>query len=231
MMKNEDDKPGALIELSTVYFYTGSLPNTLSLKDCGLALPRKMPELICGLYGRQSKQEGFMAAHAYALRNKLEFTVIDFTVRLDFAINPGKMKPEDLPHHDFLSLNQVRRQTWESIAFALEEGGTSRASASMEEDGKKLLLTRPDLIAQLCDLPEYQHFRVVAFDAKPAISEQALQVGAVPVRHWAAIESAVCRLNPTTQVALEYPGERARPAVVEANAPVSRPRVASRPRG
>ncbi|AKU24735.1 hypothetical protein ACZ75_06745 [Massilia sp. NR 4-1] len=172
-----------------------------------------------------------MVAHAYAQENKLEFTVIDFTVRLDFAINPGKMKPEDLPLHDFLSLNQVRRQTWESIAFALEDGGTSRASASIEEDGKKLLLTRPDLIAQLCELPDYQHFRVLAFDAKPVISAQALQVGAVPVRHWAAIESAVCRLNPTTQVALEYPGDRPRRAVVEANAPVSRPLGASRPRG
>lgn len=231
MMKNENDKPGALIELSTVYFYTGSLPTTLSLKDCGLALPRKMPGLICGLYGRQSKQEGFMAAHAYALQNKLEFTVIDFMVRLDFAINPGKMKSEDLPHHDFLSLNQVRRQTWESIAFALEDGSTSRAAAGIEEDGKKLLLTRPDLIAQLCELPDYQHFRVVAFDAKPVIGEQPLQIGAVPVRHWAAIESAVCRLNPTTPVALEYPGERARPAMVEANAPVARPRVTDRPRG
>lgn len=231
MMKSENDKPGALIELSTVYFYTGSLPNTLALKDCGLALPRKMPGLLCGLYGRQSKQEGFMAAHAYALQHKLEFTVIDFMVRLDSAINPGKMKPEDLPHHDFLSLNQVRRQTWESIAFALEEGGTSRASATIEDDGKKLLLTRPDLIAQLCDLPDFQHFRVVAFDAKPVIGDQALQVGAVPVRHWGAIESAVCRLNPTTQVALEYPGERPRPAVVDANAPVSRPRAANRPRG
>jgi len=230
-MKSENDKPGALIELSTVYFYTGSLPNSLSLKDCGLALPRKMPGVICGLYGRQSKQDGFMAANAYARKHQLEFTVIDFMVRLDFAINPGKMKPEDLPHHDFLSLNQVRRQTWESIAFALDDGAAPNAAGGIDEDGKKLLLTRPDLIVQLCDLPEYQHFRVVAFDSKPAIGEVALQVGAVPVRHWAAIESAVCRLNPTTQVKLEYPSDRPRPAAVEANAPASRPRAASRQRG
>lgn len=231
MMKSDNDKVGPLIELSTVYFYAGSPPNTLSLKDCALALPRKMPGLICGLYGRQGKQDGFMAAHAYAQHNGLEFTVIDFMVRLEFAINPGKMKPEDVPHHDFLSLNQLRRQTWESIAFALEEGGTSRAFASIEEDGKKLLLTRPDLIVQLCDLPDYQHFRVVAFDAKPSISEQTLQVGVVPVRHWGAIESAVCRLNPATQVSLECPGDRPRPAMVEANAAVSRPRAVSRQRG
>ncbi|MBY0243745.1 MAG: hypothetical protein K2X55_31010 [Burkholderiaceae bacterium] len=172
-----------------------------------------------------------MFAHAYALRHQLEFTLIDFVVRLQLPINPGKMKLEDLPHHDFLSLNQVRRQTWESIAFALEDGGSSGATAGIEEDGKKLLLTRPDLITQLCELPDYQHFRVLAFDAKPAISEQALQVGAVPVRHWGAIESAVCRLNPTTQVTLEYPGDRPRPARVEANAPVSLPKAVSRPRG
>jgi hypothetical protein len=208
MMKNGNGKSGTCIELSTVHFYTGSLPDTLSLKDCALALPRKMPGLMCGLYGRQSKQEGFMAAHAYALRNKLAFAVIDFKVRLDCAINPGKMKPEELSRHDFLSLNQVRRQTWECISLALEDGRVSPAGASIDEDGKKLLLTRPDLIAQLVELPGYQHFHVVAFDARPAISEQPLQVGAVPVRHWAAIESAVCRLNSTTQVTLDYPGDR-----------------------
>ena len=202
MMKRENDQSGARIELSTVYFYTGSLPNTLLLKDCGLALPRKMPGLLCALYGRQSKQEGLMAAHAYALRNKLELAVIDFIVLLDRAINPGKMKPEDLPHHDFLSLNQVRRQTWEAIAFALDSG-TSRAAASIEEDGKRLLLTRPDLMAQLCELPDFLHFRVVAFTSQPDICKQALQVGAVPLRHWGEIESAVCWLSPTTHVALE----------------------------
>jgi len=229
-MSNENDKAGAVIELSTVYFHHGRLPEQLSLRNCGLAMPQKMPGMICGLYGRQAKQEGFMAAHAYAERHQLEFTVIDFLVRLDLAINPGKMKVEDLPHHDLLSLTQVRRQTWDAIAYALEAEGAAGRAGDIEEAGQKLLLDHPELIGRLCDLPGFQHFRVLAFDGKPAFSEQPLRVGVVPVRHWDAIETAICRLNPTTKIALDYPSDGPRPASIDANAPVSRPRPASRQR-
>lgn len=230
-MTSQQDPGGALIELSTVYFFTGSLPKKLSLRNCSLAMAQKTPGLICGLYGRQSKQEGFMAAHAYAERHKLEFTVIDFLVRLQSAINPVKMAVEDLPRHDFLSLNQLRKQTWDAIAFALASSDGGVNEDSLEEDGKKILLSQPELISRLCEIPEYQHFRVLAFDGRPNFSEHPLQIGTVPVQHWDAIESAVCRLNPATQVTLEYPSDRPRPAYNDANAPVARPRETSRMRG
>ncbi|MES2257434.1 MAG: hypothetical protein V4724_02890 [Pseudomonadota bacterium] len=219
------EKSGPIIELSTVYFYTGSVPRTLALKDCGLEMCQPMPGLICGIYGRQSKQDGFMAAHAYAERNRLEFTVIDFLVRLNCPINPSKMKTENVPDHDFLSLNQMRRQLWEPITFAIEDESEQDGARSNEEvDGKMLLLDSPSLISRFADTPEYQHLRVVAFDSRPVMCTQTLTIGVVPHRHWSAIEMATCRLNPTTHVTLENPLDNQSPNVKASDQSLPRPR-------
>ena len=205
-MSRDAEFESSTIELSTVHFYRGPSPRVLSLKGCGLPMYEAIPEMMVGFYGRQGKQEGFMAAYAYAQANQLEFTVIDFLVKLDLPINPVKMSVDDLKSHDFLHLGQARRELWKTIDFLIEEDGDENVDSLHQElDGKLLLLDRPGLIARVADDSSFRHFKTLAFDSRTFISPRTLTVGAVPFRHWNSIIQATCRLNPTTQVLLDSP--------------------------
>jgi hypothetical protein len=154
-----------------------------------------MPGLFCALYGRKSKQDGFMAAHAYAERHGLEFTVIDLSVGLSMPINPEKMTAEELGHHDFLPLTQAKNEVWDQVGAAIGDDG----------DGRTMLRESPALISKFLDGAAGLHLGLVAFDSKPAIASQTLVVGLVPHRNWRKITSAICRLDPATMVTLERP--------------------------
>jgi hypothetical protein len=216
-------KPSTLIELSTVYFCEGPIPTSISLRDCGLALRGNLPQAITALYGTQSKQEGFMAAREYAEKNRLNFTVIDFLVRLDLRINPGVMKAEEFGDHDFLPFQRLARSGIDEIAALLQ------AASKLDSEITKpsaVLLERPELLSVLLDQPALRHIKAVAFQARPVMSERALTVGAVPFIHWNAIAEATCRLNPTTRITLEYPAPPMAPS--KAPAPRARKKDASR---
>lgn len=194
--------PSTVIELSTVYFCRGAIPHVISLHDSSLALRGASPEALIALYGNQSKQEGFMAAREYAERQRLNFTVIDFLVALDYRINPGLMKADEFGAHDFLAFQRLARSGSDEIAAMLQ------ASVGMKMEATKpaaVLLERPALISSLFGQAELEHMKVIAFQAKPAMSERALNVGVVPYRHWDAVVEATCRLNPTTRVSLDRP--------------------------
>ncbi|MBA5690537.1 hypothetical protein [Rugamonas apoptosis] len=217
---------GPTIELSTVHFFHGPAPRVVSLKGCSLPMCEAMPGLMCGFYGRQAKQDGFMAAYAYAQLNNLDFTVIDFHVRLTSPINPVKMSIDEVGSHDLVSLAQARRELWKTIDFLIKDDTDDDAGgANLETDGKLLLLDRPGLISRVTDNMAFQHVKVMAFDSRTFISPRTLTVGVVPFRHWDAITHATCRLNPTTQVLLDSPirQEKPRPpALAPAPAPRSR---------
>ncbi len=196
----------ATVELSTVYFYRGELPPAIALRDCSLELAVPMHGLFCALYGKRSKQDGFMAAHAYAERNGLQFTVVDLTVALSLPINPMKMALDDLPQHELLPLNQARKELLDEVQGCQDD---------VAETGLRLR-ENPALIGAFLDAPRARHVRVAAFDCKPAMAAQLLTVGVIPYRHWRAIESAICRLDPNTRVSLASPdrdAEARRPAV------------------
>lgn len=225
-MSRSAETDGSMIELSTVHFYRGSCPRVLSLKGCSLPMYETMPEMMCGFYGRQGKQDGFMAAYAYAQANQLEFTVIDFLVKLDLPINPVKMSVDDLRSHDFLHLAQARRELWNTVSFLIEEEADEEVhSVHQEIDGKLLLLDRPGLIARVADDAAFRHFKALAFDSRTFISPRTLSIGVVPFRHWNSIVQATCRLNPTTQVLLDSPLKEHKPSARRSGqAPKNRPR-------
>lgn len=228
ILVSTSEKPDSqhIIELSTVYFYEGTAPRVIALKDCGLPMKSPVPGAFSALYGYQSKQEGFMAARAYADKNRLQFTVIDLLVKLDQKQNPLMMKPEDLPQHDFITFQRLSRSMTDELGGILkqqlerERGDTSALDPSKPH---LLLMQRPDLIAAVINEPGWEHMKVVTYPAKIALSEKPLNVGTVPFRHWDSIQKATCRLNPNIQITLDPPGQRAKNAAASAP-PTDRPR-------
>src|SRR5437868_3778 len=101
-------RPAATIELSSVYFYEeAAAPRTIPLQDCGLPMKTSTPGVFAGLYGYQSKTEGFVAARVYADKYRMQFTVVDYSVRLEHPINTRQMKPEEIEQHDFVSFSRI----------------------------------------------------------------------------------------------------------------------------
>lgn len=225
--KNERDDPQHSTELSTVYFYEGSAPRVIALKDAGLQMRSPIPGAFSAIYGYQSKQEGFMAARAYADRHRLQFTVIDFLVRLDHKANPLMMKPEHLPQHDFIAFTRIARdmtdKLQEILARRLEKDGLDVGQVDLSKP-QQVLAQRPELITSLLDEPGWEHLKVIVYPAKVAMSEKPLAVGTVPFRHWDAIQEATCRLNPNIQITLDPPATQDKAAPASSPAPKDRER-------
>ena len=226
---NNDSQP--LIELSSVYFYEGTAPREIALRDCGLPTKSPVPGAFSALYGYQSKQEGFMAARAHADRERLQFTVIDFLVALEHKQNPLMMKPADLAQHDFIAFQRLSRsmmdQLQEILKKRLEQEGIEPGPAELAKP-QLLIMQRPELITSVLDEPGWEHLKVVAYPAKLAISEKPLTVGTVPYRHWDAIQEATCRLNPNIRITLDPPAGFGKNAPMQKQTPA--PRKRDRPR-
>ena len=220
-MKNEDTAgSSAVIELSTVHFYKGDLEPTIALKDMGLMLSADIPGTLSALYGHQSKQDGFMVAGKYADRHHLQFTVIDFLVRLDYRLNPGLMKPEQLMNHDFLNFQRASRAMLDEIDSLLTEKLEGQV---LDEKfvGKPdlLVLEKPELVAHLLSSASMAHVKVLVHAARTQFSERPLNVGTIAFSQWDAIQEATCRLNPGTRVSLERPGPIDKAVQIERRAP------------
>lgn len=226
-MTTEDNAvSGAVIELSTVFFYKGQLGRTVALKDLGLVLSADIPGTLSALYGSQSKQDGFMAAGRYADLHRLEFTVVDFLVRLEHKVNPGLMKPGELGGHDFLSMQRSSRAMLDEIDSLLT-GELARRGTPLDDkfEGKPhlLVIERPDLVANLLSSADMAHVKVLVHGARTHFSERPLNIGTVPFSHWDSIQEATCRLNPDTRVSLERPVPAAKAVPVDHSAPAPRP--------
>lgn len=208
MNKNEKTDSHT-IELSSIYFFEGVAPRVIALKDCNLPTKSPAPGVFSALYGYQSKQEGFMAAHMYADKNRLQFTVIDFLVKLDKKQNPRMMKPEDLAQHDFITFGRISRSMMDQLRTILKDRLEREGEAPGNAELSKpylLISERAELITSVIDEPKWEHMKVIVYPAKLAISDKVLNVGTVPFRHWGAIQEATCRLNPNIRITLEPPG-------------------------
>ncbi|MBK3477656.1 MULTISPECIES: hypothetical protein [Pseudomonas] len=203
------DKPDShIIELSSVYFYSGPAPRAIALKDCGVPTDAPISGAFPALYGYQSKQDGFMAARAYADKNRLQFTVVDFLVELDQKQNPNMMRPDDIPNHDFISFARMSRSMMDDLQAVLHERLAKEGITPSKLELAKphlLLQQRPDLVSSLIEAPGWDHMKVIAYPAKLTISEKPLTVGIVPHSHWDSIKEASCRLNPGIRITLEPP--------------------------
>ena len=208
-MSTTEKTDSHIIELSSVYFYAGPAPRAIALKDCGALLNGQPGDVFPALYGYQSKQDGFMAARAYADKNRLHFTVIDFLVELDHKQNPLMMKPEDLANHDFVSFARMSRSMMDDLQDLLRERLVCEGLTPTKTELAKphlLLQQRPELLSTLTAAPDWEHMKVIAYPAKVAFSEKPLTVGVLPHKHWSAIKEATCRLNPGIRITLEPPG-------------------------
>jgi hypothetical protein len=223
---NEKRVSQHIIELSSVYFYEGTAPRVIALKDCDLFMKSPIPGAFSALYGYR-KQEGFMAARAYADQHRLQFTVIDFLVKLEHRQNPLTMKPEDLGQHDFIAFQRVSRSMMDELQDILrkrlEQEGTDLNQIDLSKP-HQLIMRRPELVTTLIDEPGWEHLKVIAYLAKVAFSDKPLNVGTVPYRHWSAIQEATCRLNPNIQITLDLPGEREKNVSPSVLAPENRDR-------
>lgn len=168
-----------------------------------------------------------MAARAYADRERLQFTVIDFVVGLEHKLNPLMMKPEDLMQHDFISFPRLSRsmmdQLQEILKKRLENEGIEPSPAELSKP-QLLIMQRPELITSVLGEAGWEHMKVIAYAAKLAISEKPLNVGTVPFRHWGAIQEATCRLNPNIRITLDPPKANVKSASPQAQTPAPKAR-------
>ena len=201
----------ALIELSTVYFFSGNAPRELALKDCSFPMPDAPKGALCALYGVQGRQDGFSGAGALAKRKSLSYTIIDLIVELKQQ-NPLPMKSEELSQFDFLNFKRMSKALGRDVSEWLAEGlhaspdVNQRAAALVEsESSMSALAQRPALLDLLLEHPAFRHLTVIAFPALTSVSDRPLNVGSVTHRHWGAIKDASCRLDPTIRITLDKP--------------------------
>ena len=163
-------------------------------------------------YGLQGKQDGFVAAQAYAATHGLKYTVIDMLVDLE-AQNPGLMKPSELSGYDFLNFSRASRKMSEQVAqwlTASRAGVIARddiGTALSEQPLRAVLAQWPALVDELAELPSCRHLKVIAFHATTSLGTRPISIGNVPHRHWVAISEATCRLNPTVRITLDPPAK------------------------
>jgi hypothetical protein len=198
------------IELSTVAFYRGEIPREIALSACSIPMAPGPQRALSAFYGSQGKQDGFVAAKAYAAAQGMKYTVIDMLVELE-AQNPGSMKPDDIAAYDFLNFSRASRQLLEEIADRLGKSKyagvlSTGALVALESQPLRAVLAKwPELVDEIIDLPRLRHLKVIAFHAVTSIGDRPISIGNVPHRHWSAITDATCRLNPTVRITLDSP--------------------------
>ena len=195
------------IEMTTIAFYSGEIPREIALRDCSLPITNGPVTAFCAYYGERSNQSGFMAARQYAASLGLQYTVIDIEIQLQ-PLNPSVMKPADLAAFDFLNFARMSRDMrslvsqWFSEAEA--EDGVLPDQGSMVS-AIDAVEANPSLIDKLMAVQRCRHLKVIAFQTVTSLATVPLTVGSIPHRHWSAIRSANCRLNPTVRVLLDAP--------------------------
>lgn len=201
-------KEKAQIEMTTVAFYRGEIPREIALRDCSLPIPNGPVSAFCAYYGERSNQSGFMAARQYAASLGLQYTVIDIEIELQ-PLNPSVMKPDELARFDFLNFARMSREMRSVVSEWFSEpteGDGAAAEPSGTISAIEAVAANPSLVDKLIALPQCSHLKVIAFQTVTSLATMPLTVGGIPHRHWAAIRSANCRLNPTVRVLLDAPG-------------------------
>lgn len=212
----ENDTPqGAFqrnhIELSTVYFYKKKLPRLLKLKECDFTRNSSgVPDTLAALTGYQRRQKGFVIAREYAEKNGLEFTVIDFTIKLDQSFSAQLIKPEDLQLRDYLSIHRLSKDTTNLLLQILKESGDEQTQNILKLHSTKklsnLLKYHPALLDPILTDERFKHVKIINTNINnPLHSDVTLNLAFVPKRNWRAIQSASCRLDPSIEISLEPP--------------------------
>jgi hypothetical protein len=199
-----------VIELATLVFYKGALPQTMALRDCSLPMPRAVPGVFPALYGSQGKRDGFVAASEYAKKQQLQFTVIDFCVAVELKRSLLKIQPDTLASQDFLDFTQMSRHMDEHVkSWMRSQLHLIKESSELLDTLKPIhaVMQQPELMGYLLKHPSCHHLKVAVCPTQTLIADDPLNVGNVALRHWGAITEATCRLDPAVRVTLEPPVE------------------------
>ena len=195
------------IELSTVAFYRGDIPREIALRDCSLPMANGPVAAFSAFYGDQGRQMGFMAARQYAVAHSLQYTVIDFMVKLQ-AQNKSVMKPDELGNFDFLNFARMSKAMRSQVSdwfLEAEAGRAVLANSVTKLSGSAAIEVYPALVDTLIANPACHHLKVIAYQTITSLTRKPVAVGSIPHRHWLAIQSGTCRLNPNVRVTLEPP--------------------------
>ena len=196
-LKNHVKKKGEA-ELSVIFFFKGSLPDTINLKDCAFPFRTPIENCFPALYGNISKRNGILAANEYADKHQLNFTVIDFRISLEDAVDTTPKNKKEFFHSEVISLNRLSRNK----IFQLYDD-------YIDDNSKKILknktayldlIEKPELLTHLINHQDFEKLKLLIYMAKTAISETPLTIGYIPYKNWDVITSAACRLHPNIKV-------------------------------
>ncbi|ENV52065.1 hypothetical protein L292_1667 [Acinetobacter junii CIP 107470 = MTCC 11364] len=203
---NKNKKEKGETVMSTVFFFEGSLPKTINLKDCGFPLTKPIDDSFPALYGHIGKQAGFIAAKEYADKHRLQFTIIDFTIKFDTPVDTVPVKLEELHNVEIVSLKRLPRN---EIVQLYDKYINDEQQHELKDNKKAYIkmVENPELLSSVINHDDFKDLKLMIYPAKTAISDNPLTIGTIPNRHWDVITSAVCRLHPNTQVSLEPPGK------------------------
>ena len=83
--------------------------DTINLKDCAFPFRTPIENCFPALYGNISKRNGVLAANEYADKHQLNFTIIDFRISLEDAVDTTPKNKKEFFHSEVISLNRLSR--------------------------------------------------------------------------------------------------------------------------
>ncbi|WP_157798566.1 hypothetical protein [Dyella ginsengisoli] len=207
--------PGSEIELSTLFWHPGQLPETVALLDCALKLPLAEGGMH-GLYGRTGRHEGFMAARERAVDTGSIYTVIDYRLQLSHKVEQKKRSAENMSEHEVLPVHALTADYAAELDTRIRSAHKWRTRSADERTASCLLETlaeHPSAVNDLLHMPELEHVRLFVYLAKPSFCQRPVPVATVPERHLGHIFRAESRLDPELVVTLpRAPKARSAPA-------------------
>lgn len=186
--------------MSTVYFFKGSLPDNIALKDCGFPLKCPIENSFSALYGNISKRIGVKLAKEYADMHGLNFTSIDFNFQFDNQIDTAPSSLEQLKNAELISLKRLsKKEIAELYKLYVNPQDISKKNVYSK------LIENPDLLSKFINHPDYGKLKLVICPGVTSIGELPLTLGSIPYRYWHHITSARCSLHPNTKITLQKP--------------------------
>jgi hypothetical protein len=194
------------IELSSLYWYGGQLPNAVALVDCSLKLPH-VDGGLHGLYGHRGRHDGFMAARERAAESGLTYTVVDYRVQLSHKVEQKKRDADNMDQHEVFPAHGLKTAYAVELDSMIRSSRRWRKRTDDELTSDSLLRTlveHPSAVNDLMALPELKHVRLFVYMAKIGFSQEAVPVATIPDRYLRHVTRAESRLDPDLAVRLPH---------------------------
>lgn len=186
------------VELSSIFFFKDTLQSTINLKDCAFPFRTSIENCFPALYGNLSKKTGILAVKEYADRHQLNFTIIDFIISLEEAVDTRPKNEKELFYSEIISLNRLSKST---ISQLYDDYIDNSSQKKLKNKTAYLaLVEKPELLTDLINHQDFENLKLLICQAKTAISDKCLTIGYIPNRKWNMIKSPVCRLHPNIKV-------------------------------